>query len=153
MNRMGFVRTGVEQCTQKANEFIFRVTLLGNTTLTSIAASTEFADGIRAYVATSIQPVPEDAGATFGTLVNTVNSTAGILIMDGFFERFIDAVAVNPTGSTSAVTIAKAGLAASGVTALGNIALVLTATGSNLAGAIANSTFDLIVRAVRKVPN
>lgn len=155
MNRPGFVRSAVEQSAQKSYELICRVTLVGSTTLANIAAFSEFGDGFLPYVNTTVQPTPVDAGATFGTLVNNASpSSFGLLIMDGFFERLDDIQAYNvSSGTLSGVAFTKAGASTTGITASGNIAVVGSLTGLTLNAAVANHSFTVIARGLRKVPS
>lgn len=155
MNRMGFVRSALEQQAQRNFELFVRVTVVGSTTVANITAFTEASDGILAYVEATGQPTPADAGANFGVLdSNAAPSTVGILLMDGFFERVDEAVVVNiSSAQMTAGVVSKVGNATTGITASGNIALVVSCTTLDLDSAVANHSFTLIVRGLRKVPS
>lgn len=153
MNRYGFVRSAVEQVAQRNFELLVRVTLVGSTTVANINAFTEASDGVLAYVASPGQPTPADAGATFGTLNSTTApSTVGILVMDGFFDRLDDATVINVSSAQmTAGVVTKVGASASGITLSGNIAVVVSCTTLNLNSAVANHSFTLALRGLRKV--
>lgn len=153
MNRAGFARSAVEQVALKNFELFIRVTLVGNTVVANLSAFTDAGDGALAYVEATGQPTPADTGATFGTLdSNAAPSTVGILVMDGFFERLDDASVVNiSSAQMTAGVVTKVGASSTGITASGNIAVVVSCTTLDLDSATANHSFTLILRGTRKV--
>lgn len=155
MNRAGFVRSAVEQVAQRNFELFVRCTLVGSTTVANITAFSEASDGVLVYAEATGQPTPADAGANFGTLdSNAAPSTVGVLVMDGYFERLDEAVVVNVSSAQmTAGVVTKAGASTTGITASGNIAVVVSCTTLDLDSAIANHSFTLVLRGLRKVPS
>lgn len=154
MNRNVFSRSALDTLANKLTEVAYTVNLVGHTSVGSINAYTNAQDGVFAYVEATGQPTPVDSGATFGTLdSNAAPSTCGVLVMDGNFERYLDTTL--PFNITSAQmtagTITKAGASTTGLTASGNLAIVVSCTTLDLDSAIANHSFDLITRALRKL--
>jgi len=141
--------SGFESSRLAVREIVAYITIYGNTNEPSIKAGTD-TTGVIPYVENGAQPTPADSGANFGTLdSNTDPSTIGILALTGNAGRIIDAYV--PFQSISSGTmftgsVTKVGLSSTGITASGNIALVITCSGLEIDKSITNHSFNVVIQ-------